>query len=367
MRIALVLLTSLFAYGSQMEQRLTTLEKQMMEVGTENVYGTFGAQFALPAYIDGFGCFLSMEPIFWFAKVGGTEYAYSGLSSSSNLPIQGKVDENTFDWDFGFKVSVGYVLVDDGYDVSLNYTWFDTSDSEASAKDQPSALYFLKSPLLFTMGQAAKSNYSIGYNELDAVMGRNYFVSGRLSFHPKIGLQGVWIDQRQKVRYFDVIADPSYGVVEIKNIDRCRFWGVGPTVSSESNWYLKHGFSLYSDMGAALLLGNFTISQNHSMTASEDPEGVDKLRVDLNGQSKKISPFFSIGLGVMWDTYLEENRARIMIGLGVEGNYLWAQNQTLTADHKEISGTDSFSGLGFKLKGENVAFSGINLKLRIDF
>ncbi|WP_420421984.1 hypothetical protein [Simkania sp.] len=60
-----------------MEDRITELEKEMQEVGATNPQGTFGAGFTTAGTEGANGWYIWIEPLYWHAKAGATEYAYT--------------------------------------------------------------------------------------------------------------------------------------------------------------------------------------------------------------------------------------------------------------------------------------------------
>ena len=113
---SLVASSTAFA-GMDMDSRVTQLENQMQQVRTETAMGTYGAQTATARpEVDGRGWFLTLDVLYWHAKVGGTEFAYSDNDPSANLPIRGRTKDIDFEWDWGVRVGLGYNFAHDGWD-----------------------------------------------------------------------------------------------------------------------------------------------------------------------------------------------------------------------------------------------------------
>ena len=92
-------------FAEQMEKRVGDLEHQMGEVGTKTPDGAYGAQLANATFERGWvGLDLFGGPLCWHAKVGGTEYVYSLASGKE------KMESQSFDWDFGYRLGVGVFL-----------------------------------------------------------------------------------------------------------------------------------------------------------------------------------------------------------------------------------------------------------------
>ena len=101
-----------------MDSRVTQLENQMQQVRTETAMGTYGAQTASArAEVDGYGWFFNFDVLYWHAKVGGTEFAYTDQDPRAQLPVKGRTKDIDFEWDWGIRVGLGYNFEHDGWDL----------------------------------------------------------------------------------------------------------------------------------------------------------------------------------------------------------------------------------------------------------
>ena len=135
--IASLMMTSSAAYAAMdMDSRVSQLEKQMSQVRTENPMGTYGANTASarPDLVDGNGWFFTADVLYWHGKVGGTDYAYSDQDPTAQLPIKGRNKDISFDWDWGLRAGVGYRFEHDGWDLSAQYTLFDSNGAPMRAE-----------------------------------------------------------------------------------------------------------------------------------------------------------------------------------------------------------------------------------------
>ncbi len=351
------------------DSRITQLEQQMKQVRTENAMGTYGAKTASARPdVDGNGWFLTGDVFYWKAAVGGTEYAYSDQDPIAALPISGRVKDMDFDWDWGFRVGIGYNFLHDGWDVSAQYTWFNSSGSDSSSAGLNSSLVPLKglarivstpaNPLhLFLFCRSAKSQYNFDFQSVDLDLGRNYFVSGKLSFRPYFGLKAAWIDQQQITRYTggepDAFNNIGPGINTIHVKDDCDFKGLGPRTGLDSKWHLGHGFSIFGNFATALVWGFYDVS--HKEKYSPVADNHVKLSADMN----RFSPTVQFQLGLAYDAYFLNDTNHITIGLGFDAQYWWRQNQMLKIDDSTPAKYERYS--------EDVSMQGVTLDIKWDF
>jgi len=366
--IASLLATSAAFAAMDMDSRVSQLENQMQQVRTETAMGTYGAQTATARpEVDGRGWFLTLDVLYWHAKVGGTEFAYSDNDPAATLPIRGRTKDIDFEWDWGFRVGLGYNFAHDGWDAYLHYTYFDTSGSDSSRAGLNSTLVPLQGAAqivgqvgdvnaVFQFCESAKSQYDLDYNALDLELGRAYFVSGKLSFRPHWGLKTAWIDQEQITRYTGgtrVGDDLGLGVSTVHIKGDCDFWGLGPRAGVESKWHLGYGFSIFGNIAGGLLFGYYDVDHRERWTGNED----NTIRLHANRHA--FSPTVQFQLGLRFDKYVHNNRQHIGVGLGFEAEYWWRQNQMLKIDDAAV--------LKYERYSEDLSFHGLTLDIRFDF
>lgn len=370
--IASLVASSTAAFAAMdMDSRVTQLENQMQQVRTETAMGTYGAQTASArAEVDGYGWFFTFDVLYWHAKAGGTEFAYSDQDPFAQLPISGRTKDIDFDWDWGLRFGLGYNFEHDGWDLRAQYTWFDTSGSDSTRAGSNSSIIPLRgsstivqtaanSGNQFLYCASAKSQYDFDYSAIDLELGRAYFISGKLSFRPHWGLKTAWFDQEQIARYTGGTVDANNpndlglegNTVHVK--DDCDFWGLGPRVGLDSKWHLGYGFSIFGNVAGALLFGHFDVEHKERFSAFSDN------RIKLSANRHAFSPTAQMQLGLRYDKYIHDNTQHIGVGLGFEAQYWWRQNQMLKIDDAQV--------LKYERYSEDVSMHGLTLDIRWDF
>ncbi len=373
--VALLVGTSLYA---DIDKRLDVLEKEMEQIAVGNPQGTLGANFpsAQVCLNQPTNLFVTFDLLYWHAKVGGSEYAYSlqpNLTNNSSLiqpPVKGQYKDNDFGWDFGAKFGIGYNVSSDGWDLYGNYTWFSAHSSDGSTKKLPSALMPLRTFIRF-IAQSAKSSFDVDTHDLYLELGRNDFVSSQLAFRPSFGVKSSWIDLEKRITYsISSLNDrPDLTGLETHSKDSSNLWGIGPQVSIDGKWFLGNGFNLFAEGAASLLYSYFKV--NHKEKVPENLlENADCMQplIKMRSQYHRYVPYSKLALGLAYNTDINQKKQHLTLKLGYEAQYYWRANQMLRdLDSKAID--ELYSSIRAELDPSSVDLMlyGFKGEFRIDF
>ncbi len=323
--------------------RIDKLEADMSEVRAQTVFGNYGARSASAApQTDGCGVFITGDFLWWKLYEGGTEYAIKNKEPVAVNNIHGPIKHLNFNWEPGFKAGLGYLFDRDGWDLYLNFTYLKTRAHSSTSSSVEGIIPLLGEQTL-TFGQAS-AHWKIHFYDLDLVLGRAYFVSKYLALHPYFGLTSAWIQQRRRATYEDTVS--------LKLKGRNNFWGIGPKLGTEAQFYLGRNFSLYGSVAGALLWGRFSVKEEEkNQTAGTE-------YYDLSYSLHRMVAMVGFGLGGAYETNFNQDRNHFMIKLGYEGQYWWRQNQLPV-----------FNSLSneFTRQSEDLGMQGLTLEFRFDF
>ena len=328
-RIWLVFLT-LPLFSSELEDRISALEAQMSEVGTKTPEGGYGARLTTESFQRGWVsiCF-SGEALYWNTKLGGNEYVYDlarkyiGLSSEKKEELE----EQNFDWDWGYRGGVALGLNFIGWDLVGNYTHFKTQDIQSCPKDL--FLYFNDSASL----EDTHSFYKIVYDSVDVELKRSSFLSRFFGMGTSLGMKIIWIDQAQEV------SSTSYHLK-----DHCFFHGLGPRLGGHLKWHLLYGISLLGNVSGSILYGDYDVKHTGSS-------------INIEGQTQLFAANLGFFMGMGWDYY--GKKCHVALGLGYEGEYCWRQNRVV-----EVKSAPRLQIVRY---ADDLTFYGITCKARIEF
>ncbi len=358
--IALIASSSAFS-GMDMDSRVSQLEKEIHQSGTENAMGTFGANtVSARPNVDGSGWILSGDALFWRASIGGTEYAYIETALDVDR-MKGKTQHVDFDTNWGLRLGLGYNVQYDGWDLLFQYTGFNTTGHSSEREELHNFVVQLRAcqklgnvptprTEAFTYCGNVRSTYDFKYQSFDLDLGRSYFMSSKLSLRPHIGLKSAWIDQTQKTFYRS--GNLRSNIVYVK--DDSNFKGIGPRFGSDSQWHLMEGFSVIGNIATAVLYGRFNVDHKERESACQD------LRVFLNDHQYAFSPMVQMKLGLHYDTSINDNKQFISVGIGYEAEYWWKQNQMFHPDQTPTC-------FHFRHVSEDISMHGLTIDLKLDF
>ncbi|GAB4186772.1 MAG: hypothetical protein Tsb0015_04810 [Simkaniaceae bacterium] len=374
------------------EERFAEIERKLDQVYITTPNGTCGANTAIGRPVlnscdacCGSGWFVELSAIYWHAKVGGSDYAYTDQDPAGDFPIKGRMKDMDFHWDWGVKAGLGYNFEHDGWDLYLHYTFLDTNGDDKTfaglndiviplrgaailtTQTQTGGLLQIGTQGTFNFCTHAKSQYDFDFHSLDLELGRNFFVSKNLSLRPHMGLKAAWIDLEQITRYYggdatlDLNGDPILGLdgntVHVK--DKNNFRGFGPRTGLNTEWYLGRGFSLFGETSLAMVFGLF--DAEHKERYSLDVEN-QRIRLEINRHG--FTPTVQFHLGIAYKTYFNDDRNHLTLRLGYDSQYWWRINQT-TYVSDTISTVNP--AVRYARYSEDASLMGITFDARIDF
>lgn len=301
--------------------RITQLEKEVEEL-QEKIHELLVEQ-ARPSAnpsILGDVYFVTFDALYWYARTNGTAFAYTNNTSIINMPLKGRTKDIDFTWESGLRMGVGRNLDHDKWDLYTAFTLYRPHSSGTCKAGQNNTLIPLKGATVINAGVThAKSNYSLDTYQIDAELGRHYFVSSKLSFRPFASVKNVWVNQRQIVRYTGGSIGNHTAHVE----DNCDYWGLGLRGGVNSTWHLGEGFYLHGLFAGALLYGYFDIDHREKLTANP----YDTIKLEDN--KHRFIPTVQWRMGIGYGIYLSEKKYFIEIGIAYEGQYWWSLNQMI--------------------------------------
>lgn len=284
--------------------------------------------------------FLTAEALVFKFSQDAAPYAYSSETTNpNNVKTYAALD----DYQWGFRVSGGYNISHDRWDLVLSYTRFHNSMSHTISDDLTSNLsaYYNNTYSQVAAFSDVTNTWKINYNLLDIEQGRQFFISKSLRIRPKFGLRNLWLSNSQ------TITAENFG--DYLTTAKSNFWGMGVLAGLDTIWSLAKGFSLYGNVSVASLFGRNNpktfvnnITKNTSLQYRAHQKATTKSSVDL-------------AFGLRWDKNFSNDRFHVGFNLGFEEHMYFnmAQNFFSSAQFTENAGA---SGRDFALSG--FAFGG---------
>lgn len=338
-----MLAVSAFA-ASDMEMRLSEVEKKVNEISAKNSMDNLGPNLASArAEPKGMGWNLSIDVLYWQTKVTGTDYCYlnDGVADS---PINYTTTQQftDFDWAWGFKVGTGYNFCHDQWDTKLEYTYFRNTGTgrvgpvsfpsavqsiyldQAYALTQDSYIDYKELNVIAVNASEARLQVKNSYNDLYWDLGRAFFVSKWTSLRPSIGLEAAWFSFKGSSMFmggtemvYDFGTVGGLGSNTLYTDFHEKFVGVGPRAGLASKWCFCNGFSLFGNLNVALLYSY--IQNTGTVGYSGKPLNLSKNIAKFH----RLNPTAKFELGVMYDKYIMCDTQHFGISLAYENQYYW--------------------------------------------
>lgn len=181
-----------------------------------------------------------------------------------------------FEWDLGYRLSVGYLLPSHHWDVEASWTDFDSHVSQH--RSSHGSAFIGMFPIWSLSDDVIAGDYvfestlkwQLSVNLLDAQFGRYFKVFHRLELKPFAGLRSAWVRQHGHVAYeggmFLIgILNPG---VSLNGTDFIKmsnnYWGMGPRLGLAPRLILGKGFSLNASGAMSCLYGFFKTKQHET-------------------------------------------------------------------------------------------------------
>jgi len=294
-----------------------------------------------------YGFSLSGDFIFWTAREDGLAYATSAYNQTRR---QGTVKHPEFEFGPGFKGGLGIDSRHDGWGLYAQYTWLRigeaTSDVRRStldaARNGPNWLIDNSPDDLIA---TASTKWDLKFNSIDLELGRDFFLSEKLSLRPHFGLKGTWQTQDLTADYeqFGFLAPPT-----IRRMNQEQsYWGVGIRSGVNTEWRIGYCFSIVGDLALSGLWGQFDIDRLDRIR--EVTDSISQEVLNLENKFHTLSPVMELFMGVRWAKEFGEGRYYHRIDVGWEEQIWWNQNQFFHVYEEGAHGDLTLQGLTIKI------------------
>jgi hypothetical protein len=296
------------------------------------------------------GFFFQAAALYWQAEEGGLAYAVKS-GSSGQLSSHSSVENPKFDWDFGFKVGIGYRVSHDEWNLGLQFTSFQTH-TDAEKKAQGEEVFFpiwQTSAVGFDSADVVKMHWRLHLGLIDAKLSKPFYATKSVVLIPELAVRTGWIRQKFNLEYLG--GDFPVGeneVIHMKN----KFWGIGPMAGLLGEWEIACGFSLFAEGAASLLFGEFYLHQD------DDTLGSGERLLGLHDIFRSTAPILEGSAGLRWQHLYAGSMKRVALELCWDQLLFFSQNQLL----RFVDAQGHF----FSNQGD-LSIAGVQLGARFDF
>ncbi len=349
------------------------MSKLTVSVAAVTLAASLGAYAALPTGAAPFqvvvpnlksGIEFTLEGLYLQPTNSDLDYATSITSFAGSDSTATNISTVDPDYDFGFRIGLGYIFPDSGNDVQASWTHFSHSTTDSAGFSGLGLDVITRAGREFfgdsdTDNVTASSNADFKYDTVDLDVGQYISVGTRLQTRLFMGLRYAQVKNNLTDTYtgaFTVtgapgatLVDPAFSDVENYN---SKFTGIGPRFGVDATYHVGNCFGVVGHVAAALLVGRVETSTNLSYSASDTPS-ISSLSVNADNQTRVV-PAFDAQLGIDYTWPISNNASSLTIEAG------WQVTQYIDAIDRLNTTTD---GDSVTRVTSNVGFDGPYLSL----
>jgi len=324
----------------------------------------------------GFGVFVTGEALFWIPKENGLIIAQKGAPGpgpqTADVPptsynFRGDLLRIDPEFDWGFRVGIGYNFCFDQWDAKALWTSFSTEARTQFVSDGTTFAINLWGHSDVSNSSASsliKAHFDFDYDTLDFELGRAFGAGRCFCLRPFFGIRAGWIDQTlTDFNQVEILENTGESLsTDLKALS--DFTGAGLRFGLDGRFDFCFDISLYGLASYGLLYGKFDTSFTSSVTGSDpnsdlDPV-VDLVIADACDRFHMGTSTLQLALGLQWNRGFCCDRYRFGFNISWEQS-IWFQLNQMNHFQSEF-----YEGHLVQENG-NLSMQGITFGARFDF
>lgn len=275
-----------------------------------------------------------------------------------------------FEWDWGFKLGLGYCTTCDGWDLGILWTWYRgrANDHIETEFDDNFTLLPLWSAFAPAQGSVLyatdiETHWQLKLNIVDLELGRNFWTSRYLAIRPFMGIRIAYVDQTYEIlnkggSWSERTAIPLQVPLNNRVYMTNNYKGAGMRAGLNSTWHVGCGWALYGNWAASIIYGRFSESYDETNRQADFVHGKFKIAAfDYSFRASRA--ILDLEIGVKYATMFCDCQYGFSIALGWENHMFFDQNQFWRINRVGdlAGGVSPVDGQGIpNNQGENVFF-----------
>lgn len=163
--------------------------------------------------------------------------------------------------------------------------------------------------------ELAEAAWKLHFNVLDLELGRDFWISKRLSLRPFTGMKFSWNTQ-----HFNVVnlnSAPVSGIpAKVEYLMKVKQDGVGIRGGFNSAFFLASKWSIYADLALTAMFNTLHSHRDNNVQATTTSDVVHQTHT--KGHLNTVSSILEMGLGLRFETCFSQNRYKYMLEAGWE-------------------------------------------------
>lgn len=277
----------------------------------------------------------------------------------------GKVKSLSPDYDWGYRVSLGYIFPCSSYDVNVTYSNFNNTTKD-NVVYHDAIVFGTTTPLVLTTADGDASDIrtharvNFNYQALDVDFGQHYNIGCNTHVRLLAGVRFADVERKFNVDYDQLETDGDVTDNFIfRTTQKSEFKGVGPRFGTNVQYNLGNGFGVVGEATGSLLVGHLDSNFfERDLVIDADGDTVfDDFGSFHNPKHTKVVPNLTAKLGVNYNYELcNATRTKLSFEAGYQVDHYFNVAQSVTAvnafDGAKQNSDISFNGpyVGFQVK-----------------
>ncbi len=284
--------------------------------------------------IEGSGGYLEAGLLVQQMRVSNTDVAYviqygPTPSTEENPYTSVNMLRPGFNVDAGLRVSVGYYFDADDWVLKGAFEWlwsrgvlgFKSGGRHVETVRPTHIPHVYYETTHSTEFLELDTTLEIQYFLLDIFLARGSYFSGHFSYEPFAGLKSSWVYYHSKERYLnDGALHVPTNTSWLRTADT-TFWGTGPMIGLNGNYYLNQNWSLFSMGDFSVLLGESRVTNSTGFVTTQ----ATPTNFRVNDANFVLCPTTRAVLGLQYESDAYEQTQHFTIKAGFDGRYYFNQ------------------------------------------
>ncbi|MDF3054537.1 MAG: hypothetical protein K0Q74_444 [Gammaproteobacteria bacterium] len=295
------------------------------------------------------GVDITLEGLLLQPSNSDLDYAVSGSAvrgtrgDFDNLPVTwtsaGKANVQSIDpqYNFGFRVGLGYTFAESGNDIQVSWTRFDQNDNDDFSVPNGHALQsrligadFSSFPNEFEIGgtekvSSASSSVNTKLDAIDLDVGQYVDIGTRLRMRMFGGLRFARVSSDLSTDFYSTEVNNSEGeITEVRLNEQfnSKFTGVGPRVGVDSVYHIGSCFGVVARAAVGLLVGQTETDSQFAYNATTHFREILAAEQNLSAKidssdSTRVVPVLDAKLGLNY-SFTFENQSILTLEAGYQ-------------------------------------------------
>ncbi|MBA2655149.1 MAG: hypothetical protein H0U71_08815 [Gammaproteobacteria bacterium] len=238
----------------------------------------------------------------------GIVYPAPAEVSATGQLRNGSVQNVDPDYDWGYRANIGYVFPSSANDVSLSYTNYKNTQTDAVKLKANEVFIATTAPFLVdatsvaTFGSDAK--FTTEYQAVDLDFGQHFNIGCNTHIKFLTGLRYVDLRNTFNANYEGTLQLDDDAAAETFNINtsqKSSFKGIGPRLGMDAEYSLGRGFGVVSQATTALLVGNSKSKFEQHATLTNDTLTITDVASFENPKITRVVPNLNAKLGLNYN------------------------------------------------------------------